>query len=267
MINKKKVKKLNLFEYRRVSTETQKRNITIEIQEILNREYRERNDFNVEKVFIDDGKSGYKHDELNRPDYNRMWKELIERPDVDGIFSYDLTRLGRDSEELIRLRKLLKNNNKILVLTSYDINLDTFDGEFIYNFRAILSEYFGKIIKNRLQVARMIEYKAHPERFGRPKIEIPDKLKKKILHWYQVQQVGFSTISKLIQVENIKKYPDWFQRMYIGFGKTTEKEKESREKRFYLSPQTVGDRLKEWKVKIRDPKFRKKKVMDQEVLK
>lgn len=258
MINKKKVKKMNLFEYRRVSTEKQRRSITIEIQKTLNKEYAERNNFNIVKEFIDDGKSGYKHDENTRPAYNQMWKELIERPDVDGIFAYDLTRLGRDSEELIRLRKLLKNNNKILVLTSYDINLDTFDGEFIYNFRAILSEYFGKIIKNRLQVARMIKYETNPEIFGRPKKEVPDKLKKRILHWYQVQQDGFSKISKLILTEDIKDYTDWFQRLYPnGFGKG--------EKQFYLSPQTVGVRLKDWKVKIRDPKFRKKKVVDEEV--
>jgi hypothetical protein len=227
VINKKEVRNMNLFEYRRVSTETQKRNITIEIQEILNREYKERNGFNVEKVFIDDGKSGHKHDEFNRTAYNQMWRELIERPDIDGIFAYDLARLSKDSEELMRLRKLLKNNNKILVLTSY-----------------------GNIIKNRLQIARKIKYETHPEIFGRPKKEIPEKLKKRMIHWYQVQQDGFFKISRLILTEDIKGYSDWFQRLYPnGFGK--------REGQFYLSPQTVGERLKEWKVKIRNPKFRK----------
>lgn len=116
-------------------------------------------------------------------------------------------------------------------------------------------EWKEKVENNRRETLRRgwdKEYFEHPERFGRPIKEIPEKLKNKMIYWYQIQENGFSKISKFIQFENIEEYPDWFKRKYIGFGKTTDREKEQKKERFYLCPATIGTRLREWDVQIRE---------------
>lgn len=242
---------IKVFEYLRVSTQKQKKDLTIKIQEILNREYRERSKVKivVEKVFIDDGKSGYKGKE-ERPAYFRMLDELVRRDDIKGILAYNLSRLGRDLEERTKLKKLLQKHNKTLFLVQYSISdLNTFDGELIYDLRSVLDSYFGKLTIHRLQTARRLKYKESPEIFGRPRKKVPEKLLKKIKTWYTVKKYGYKHITKLILAEDITEYPKWFRDLYPnGFGKP---DKEKGEKSFYISPMTVRERLKKMKIELR----------------
>lgn len=244
-----------LVEYRRVSTLKQKDKNTIKRQEILNQKFLEINKggYIVQKVFIDDGKSGFKIGREEESDYNKLIKYLENHNEVNGVLVSEIDRLGRDSTELMYFKEKAKKLNKIVVesISGMIYTFETPVQEFIFENMSSLSSFIGKRLKNKLQFMRKIEYDKHPEKFGRPKKRIPEKLKNKMIHWYKIQKNGFLKISKFIQVENIKDYPE-LQRDYIGFGKTSKKEKENNKKRFYVSPSTIRNYLKEWKIKIRN---------------
>jgi len=258
---RKSKKVLTLVEYRRVSTSSQKEKCTIRRQEILNSKFLEFNvnRFKVEKSFVDDGRSGFKNSESDRPDYNNMLTYVQNNENIDGFLALRIDRLGRDTKELVDFKYKIKELKRCVVLAESGLVLwfETPMDDLIFDIQAGISNYVGRSIINKMQFMRKIKYDEHPEIFGRPKKEVPEKLKNKIIHWYKIQKNGFHRISKLIQTENIKEYPDWFQREYIRFGKTTEEDKKNGKKRFYLSPATIGKRLRKWEIKIREPKLRK----------
>lgn len=237
--------------YARTSTQSQKNKKTIDIQTNRLEKY-DQDHPKMEFIdhLIDDGISGTK-DETGRPDYLKL-KKYMEDPEICGVVATQLDRLGRSNYELQKLfEEAIKKNNKRLILLSHNLDTSTKEGKFGFDMMCAQVEYNVRNIRESMKRGWDKKYKEKPEIFGRPIKEIPEKLKDKIIHWYKIQKNGFSVICKFIQVEDIKKYPDWFQRMYIGFGKTTEKEKEEDKKRFYLSPSTIGIRLREWNVKIR----------------
>ncbi len=250
----KKEKKILLVEYRRVSTLKQKEKNTIKRQEILNQKFIEMKDgkYEVVKVFVDDGKSGFKSEKKDRPNYNKMVKYIEENEQIDGVLVLEIDRLGRDSSELMKFKEKIKELKKCVVEAISGMVYTFLNPmqEFIFENMSSLSSFIGKRLKNKLQFMRKIAYKEHPEKFGRPKKNIPEKLKNKIIHWYKIQKNGFSRISKLIQTENFNDYPE-LQNEYIGFGKITKKEKELGKKRFYLSASSVGNYLRKWNIKIR----------------
>lgn len=261
----KKIKKL--IEYRRVSTLTQREKNTIKRQEILNKKFLEMNKdkYIIEKVFIDNGISGFKTGETDRPGYYNLIEYLENHDEVDGILVLEIDRLGRNSSELMKFKEKAKKLNKIVIeaVSGMIYAFETPLQEFIFENMSSISSFIGKRLKNKLQFMRKVEYNLHPEKFGRPKKEIPQKLKEKMIHWYKIQKNGFKRISNLIMVENISQYPDWFQRKYPkGFGKPELVEQEDgkfiREKKFYLSSVSVGHRLKEWGIKIKEVNKSKK---------
>lgn len=235
--------------YARTSTITQKNDKTIELQnQKLDKFEKEHDDILIVDKLIDDGISGTKSE---RPAYLKL-KKYMEDPEIDGIIATQLDRLGRSNYELQKLfEEVIKKNKKNLILLSHNLDTKTKEGKFAFDVLCAQVEYDLRNIKERMSYGYRIEYEKNPEKFGRPKKEIPERLKKKMIHWYKIQKNGFKRISDFIKVEDIKTYPEWFQRNYIGFGITTKKEKEKEQKRFYMSPMTVRKYLKLWKVKIR----------------
>ena len=251
-MEEKDEKKISRYvSYARTSTMKQKNDKTIELQnERLEKYEKERIDIIIVDRLVDDGISGTK-DDTGRPDYLKL-KQYMEDPEIDGVIATQLDRLGRSNYELQKLfEEAIKKNNKDLILLSHNIETKTKEGKFAFDVLCAQVEYDLRNIRERMSYGYWKEYNKHPERFGRPKKEIPEKLKKKIIHWYNIQKNGFKRICDFIQVEDIKKYPEWFQRQYIGFGKTTEKEKENGKKRFYMSPMTIRKYVKGWGIVIR----------------
>lgn len=249
---------LDFFEYRRVSTKSQKEKCTIKRQELLNSKFLEynKNRYNVVRAFVDDGRSGFKSSKEDRPAYWRMMNELKkeENHSIAGVFVLKVNRLGRDTQELVNFKEKIKDLGKSVLLAESGLLLSFSNPmeELIFDIQAGISNYVGKTIINKMQFMRQVAYDEDPDKFGRPKKEIPERLKKKIINLYRNQKQGFLKICKLLRLEDIKDYPDWFQRDHPnGFGKE--------EGQFYLSPTTIGKRLKEWGIEIRSPKFRKLK--------
>ena len=264
MIDEKK----KYVSYSRVSSQKQKDDETILIQLDKIKKYaQEHPEIDIVEKLEDDGVSGLK-DETGRPGYKRL-KELINAPEIKGVICASLDRLGRSNLELQRFfNDIITHGKKDLILLSHNLDTSTKEGKFAFDVLSAQVEYDVRNTKERLKAGWDRAYNETPDIFGRPTKEVPEKLKNKIINWYKTQKEGFHRISNLILAEDIKSYPDWFQKEYKGGfgrppkkkkkGETTKKKKDD-PKKFYLSPTLVGNLLKKWEIEIRDPKFRKNK--------
>ncbi|GAI39554.1 unnamed protein product, partial [marine sediment metagenome] len=119
-IKKKELKKL--IGYCRVSTDRQKEEGTIEIQEKALRIYVKENNFELVRIFKDEGISGSKELE-NRPGLAELFNFIETEKDIEGILIYKLDRLARDlyiQEHLIKKLELL--NMKLLSIKEPDLS-------------------------------------------------------------------------------------------------------------------------------------------------
>lgn len=235
----------NLCAYCRVSTKVQSRSGTIENQEesIKNFIKGKSGSFKVLKWYRDDGVSAYK----DRPQYDKMLSDLDK---YDGIVAQRLDRVGRSVRDISNFIDFLESKDKVFLLSEQPIDTSTTIGKTVVQLLSVIAEFEHELIEERVKEGRR-RYIEAGGKLGRSKKEVPDKLKDKMIHWYKIQKNGVKRISDLIQVENISKYPSWFQREYIGFGKLTDEEKQKGLKRFYMSPATILKRLKEWNVEVR----------------
>ncbi len=101
--------KLKFCGYARVSTGNQREEKTIEIQEQALKEYAEQNNYELVKIFKDDGVSGGLEDRIGLAE---MFDFLEDKSnEVKGVLIYRLDRLARDlylSEHLIKKLEELK---------------------------------------------------------------------------------------------------------------------------------------------------------------
>jgi site-specific DNA recombinase len=148
---KKETKKV--VGYCRVSTENQKDEGTIEIQQRAIREYCKKEGFELGEIFSDEGISGSKELE-NRP----ALSDLFSRIEANGLYAviiYKLDRLARDlmiSEYLIR--KL--QNMGILVISICEPNLERTEpmAKAFRQFMGIFAELERDMITLRLSAGR-----------------------------------------------------------------------------------------------------------------
>src|SRR3989344_4186447 len=99
-----------LIGYCRVSTDNQKEEGTIEIQEHALREHAEAKGYNLVTIFRDNGVSGGLE---NRPGLVELFSYLESNKETDGVLIYKLDRLARDlyiQEHLIKKLELLQRS-------------------------------------------------------------------------------------------------------------------------------------------------------------
>jgi len=108
----KKPKKL--VGYCRVSTDNQKEEGTIEIQEKSLKVYVEKNGYELVKVFKDNGISGGSELE-NRPGLVELFNYIENNKEIEGVLIFKLDRLARDLYIQEHLIKKLEELNKKLI--------------------------------------------------------------------------------------------------------------------------------------------------------
>ncbi len=249
-------KPLNLLEYRRVSTYKQKKDVTIETQRVVNGKFKEihKDLYNIINVYEDDGKSGFKFGKEDRPDFHKLLEDLYSIENADGILVYDIDRIGRDALELMELGDDFVKKNKVIVSVNKGgiIEQDSPEGKFIYGIFALMSELKGTTDKRRMHEGRERKKQKNIEEgrpayfgFGRKKKIVPKNIKDKMIKWYK-KEYGFKEIQNRMQ-----KVP------YLQYNEKDKKYKEITG--FKLSTSTIGVKLKEWGLLIREPKYSKSK--------
>lgn len=95
-----------------------KNRIEIKKQKEILKNYCNENNYEIYKIYIDNGYSGL---DDNRPNYNKLLNDLKKNM-FDTIIVRDMSRLGRSIIKLEKVIKLLENNNCNLICLNEDFN-------------------------------------------------------------------------------------------------------------------------------------------------
>ena len=142
-----------LVGYCRVSTENQKEEGTIEIQEKALKLHAEKNHFELIKIFKDEGVSGSLE---NRPGLAELFNFIETNKGIEGVLIFKLDRLARDLYIQEHLIKKLEELNKKLISIK-EPNLDSKDPmrKAFRQFMGIVSELEKAFITMRLSGGRI----------------------------------------------------------------------------------------------------------------
>jgi site-specific DNA recombinase len=148
-------RRLRLFGYCRVSTDNQREEGTVALQEVALADYCKAHGHELVRTFKDEAVSGARELD-NRPGLAELFGRLEQETDVDGILIYKLDRLARDlyiQEHLIR--KLAQMGRRIL--STKELDLDSTDPmrKAFRQFMGTVSELEKAFITMRLSGGRL----------------------------------------------------------------------------------------------------------------
>jgi len=150
-MNNENLKKV--FGYCRVSTENQKEEKTIDIQEEALKKHAEDNGLELLSIFKDEGISGSLE---QRPGLTQLLSLLTNSPEIDGVLIYKLDRLARD---VVIQENLIKEFQRLgkRVLSTLEPDLDSNDPtrKLVRQILGVISEYERAIITMRLSGGRI----------------------------------------------------------------------------------------------------------------
>ena len=146
---------IRLVGYCRVSTENQKEEGTIEIQEKALKRYVKEKDFELIKIFKDEGISGSSELE-NRPGLAELFNFIEDNKGIEGVLIFKLDRLARDlyiQEHLIKKLELL--NIELISMKEPDLSSKDPMRKAFRQFMGIVSELEKAFITMRLLAGRI----------------------------------------------------------------------------------------------------------------
>ncbi|MBA7550908.1 hypothetical protein ES705_43438 [subsurface metagenome] len=142
-----------LVGYCRVSTDSQKEEGTIEIQEKALRQHSNKNNFELVKIFKDEGVSGSLE---NRPGLAELFYFIEDNKEIKGVLIFKLDRLARD---LYIQEKLIKelDNLKLKLISINEPGLESDDPmrKAFRQFLGIIAELEKAFITMRLSAGRV----------------------------------------------------------------------------------------------------------------
>jgi DNA invertase Pin-like site-specific DNA recombinase len=130
--------------YLRVSTMEQ----TTLNQELELKKYCERENFEVYKIYKDEGISGIK---TTRPALDSMLQDMRNKL-FEAIIVWKFDRLGRSTAHLLQVLEELKNRNIRLIATSQNIDTDTPMGKFFFIILSGFAEMERELIRERIKL-------------------------------------------------------------------------------------------------------------------
>jgi len=146
--------------YVRVSTTEQ----TTLNQELILKEYCERNGFEIFKIFKDEGISG---STTSRKGLDFMLKEMRQK-NFEGIVVWKLDRLGRSAQHLLQILEELKNKEIRLICTDMNVDTGTPQGKFFFTIIGAFAELEREMIRERV-FAGLERAKKEGKQLGRRK--------------------------------------------------------------------------------------------------
>lgn len=160
--------------YIRVSTLEQ----TSMNQEIMLKEYCKRNEYEIYKIYKDEGISGSK---TSRPQLDQMMQDMRQKY-FDVIIVWKLDRLGRSIQHLLQILEELKNKKIRLICTDMNIDTDTPNGKFFFTVVGAFAELEREMITERIKLG-IERRRKQGKNMGRPKGS-KDKRKRKKSGYY-----------------------------------------------------------------------------------
>jgi site-specific DNA recombinase len=134
----------------RVSTDKQADTDSPEHHELRAREYAKRTGWDVVEVYGLEGTSG--KSVLGHPEAKRMIAD-VERGHIRALIFSDVSRLARNSRELLYLSDYFNQHGAKLVALSEQIDTSTPDGEYFFTMRAGGAQYERRVIAARIKAS------------------------------------------------------------------------------------------------------------------
>jgi len=150
-----KMKKVAL--YVRVSRQDQK----LEQQEASLKEFCEREDYEIFKIYKEQGISGMK---TSRPQLDLMLQDMRQGK-FNAVVVWKFDRLGRSTQHLLQVLEELKNRKIRLIATSQNIDTSTSMGKFFFTILSGFAEMEREMVIERTQ-ARLDYLKKQIEKKG-----------------------------------------------------------------------------------------------------
>ena len=147
--------------YYRVSTKNQ----TVLNQKLELESLAERMGYEIVAEYKDEGISGAKNRD-ERPSLNEMMKDAV-RGKFEMILCYDLSRLGRNLEELIRIMNEMNSLNINLFFYREAINTDSSSGKLMFSMFGVLAEWEKSLISERI-ISGQNRARTQGKKIGRP---------------------------------------------------------------------------------------------------
>ena len=194
----------NAVGYIRVSTSKQVKGHSLQYQEDAIKKYCANNDFELVKLFVDKGLSGYKH----RPKFMLM-NEFIDQGDVSAVVTYSFTRYGRSAQDLLASISSLESKDVLFISVKEQFDASTKTGKLLLGMLALIADFEAETIRERMEAGRAWA-KEHGTKsgkpFGRPKVEINfdevRRLRSKSCSWRTCARlVGVSTPTLIKRAE------------------------------------------------------------------
>jgi site-specific DNA recombinase len=132
----------------RVSTDKQADGDSPEHHEIRAREHAKRTGWEIYTVYPLEGISG--KSVLNHPEAKRMMVD-VERGHIQALIFSDVSRLARNSRELLFLNDYFNQHGAKLIALSEAIDTSTPDGEYFFTLRAGGAQYERRVIAKRIK--------------------------------------------------------------------------------------------------------------------
>lgn len=124
---------------------------SIQSQRMFLREYCDKNGFEIEEEYCDDGYTGTNFD---RPDFRRMINDALSKR-FTAIITKDMSRLGRDYIETGKYIEKIFPSNSIRYIAVND-GVDTFSDVFgndMIPFKAVFNDMYAKDISRKVRTA------------------------------------------------------------------------------------------------------------------
>jgi len=132
-------------------------------QELELVDYCKRNNYDIFKIYNEQGVSGAK---TSRPQLDLMLQDMRDkRFDVIVVWKFD--RLGRSTAHLLQVLEELKNKSVRLVATSQSIDTDTPMGKFFFTILSGFAEMERELIRDRILLG-LERRKKQGHSLGRP---------------------------------------------------------------------------------------------------
>lgn len=151
---------LSLIGYARVSTENQREEGTIEIQNEEIKAYCLANGIELVRVIEDEGVSGSR-EPIDRPGWIELIGELTNNSAIDGVIIYRLDRLARDLriQENIIHDLQVKRKKRLISIKEADLDSGDFSRVMLRQILGSFAEYEKNLIANRLKAGRFSKAK------------------------------------------------------------------------------------------------------------
>ncbi|MCB2289765.1 recombinase family protein [Clostridium sp. CS001] len=121
----------NVVAYRRVSTNMQTEGFSLDGQKDSAINYCDKEGYTILEHYEDAGISGKSIE--NRPSLRKMLKRLSQKPKIDAVVIYKLSRISRNMADLVDIVKVFKENDVALISVSDGLDTSKSFGEaFVY---------------------------------------------------------------------------------------------------------------------------------------